>query len=255
MGWSSSLRCNWCAFQANSERGKVRGSRLCGIAGTFAWVSEHAAFDPRVAIQMCDQMAHRGPDGHGSWSAPAHRVALAHRRLAIIDLTDAGAQPMHDEQRGLSIVFNGEIYNYRELRSGLEARGYRFRTQSDTEVLLAAYAIYGTGMMPLLRGMFAFAIWDSKAGQLLLARDPLGIKPLYYSARNGVFMFASQVRALQAAGAGVSPSAAGHVGFFSLRACTGAVHALRGHQEPAVGHDDARHTERAAGPSSVLESY
>ncbi len=177
-------------------------------------MSEHAAFDPRVAIQMCDQMAHRGPDGHGSWSAPAHRVALAHRRLAIIDLTDAGAQPMHDEQRGLSIVFNGEIYNYRELRSGLEARGYRFRTQSDTEVLLAAYAIYGTGMMPLLRGMFAFAIWDSKAGQLLLARDPLGIKPLYYSARNGVFMFASQVRALQAAGAGVSPSAAGHVGFF-----------------------------------------
>ena len=177
-------------------------------------MSERAAFDPRVAIKMCDQMANRGPDGHGSWNAPAHSVALAHRRLAIIDLTDAGAQPMHDEQRGLSIVFNGEIYNYRELRSGLEARGYRFRTQSDTEVLLAAYAIYGTGMMPLLRGMFAFAIWDSKAGQLFLARDPLGIKPLYYSARNGVFMFASQVRALQAAGAGVSPSAAGHVGFF-----------------------------------------
>jgi asparagine synthase (glutamine-hydrolysing) len=188
---------------------------MCGIAGLYAFEDSRRTVDCGELVRIRDAMSSRGPDGEGMWCDDQRRIGLAHRRLAIIDLSPAAAQPMADEVNGLTIVFNGEIYNYRELRASLEARGCRFRTHSDTEVLLAAYASHGAAMVDLLRGMFAFAIWDGRNRRLFLARDPLGIKPLYYSMHNGTFRFASQVKALRAGGAvGNAPSPAGHVGFF-----------------------------------------
>jgi asparagine synthase (glutamine-hydrolysing) len=159
-------------------------------------------------------MAARGPDGSGEWYSADRRVGLAHRRLAIIDLTEAAAQPMQDPETGNVIIFNGEIYNYRELRRELEAQGVTFRTQSDTEVLLALYRVHGSDVLPKLRGMFAFALWDARAKGLLLARDPFGIKPLYYADDGRTLRLASQVKALLAAGVDTAPDPAGHVGFF-----------------------------------------
>jgi asparagine synthase (glutamine-hydrolysing) len=142
-------------------------------------------------------------------------MGLAHRRLSIIDLTDAAAQPMLDPDTGSVIVFNGEIYNYRELRAELEAQGVMFRTASDTEVLLRLYGKYGEAMIERLRGMFAFAIWDALRQRLFLARDPFGVKPLYIADDGQVLRFASQVKALLAGGSiDTAPSPAGHVGFF-----------------------------------------
>ncbi len=140
----------------------------------------------------------RGPDGRGLWVSPRRRTALLHRRLAILDLTDRGAQPMHLGR--LSCTFNGEIYNFRQIRATLEAQGRRFVTDCDTEVLLHLYEVEGTRMLQRLRGMFAFAIWDDEKRELFCARDPYGIKPFYYSITGGVFRFASQVRSLQAGG-------------------------------------------------------
>lgn len=160
-------------------------------------------------------MAARGPDGEGVWTSPDRRVALGHRRLAIIDLTTAAAQPMVDPATGNVIIFNGEIYNYRELRRELERQGAVFRTESDTEVLLHLYRARGEAMVERLRGMFAFAIWDSARRSLLLARDPFGIKPLYIADDGRTLRFASQVKALAAGGAvSTEPSAAGVAGFF-----------------------------------------
>lgn len=159
-------------------------------------------------------MAVRGPDGAATWIAKDGLLGLAHRRLAIIDLTDAAAQPMRDPATGNVVVFNGEIYNYRELKRELQAAGYRFRSDSDTEVLLHLYARHGESMVERLRGMFAFAIWDARAQKLLLARDPLGIKPLYYADDGKTLRFASQVKALVAGGVDGAPSAAGMAGFF-----------------------------------------
>ena len=142
-------------------------------------------------------------------------MALAHRRLSIIDLSEAGAQPMGTPDQSLWVVFNGEIYNYRELRHGLESQGHRFQSQSDTEVLLHLYREYGAGMMARLRGMYAFAIWDNVRKSLLLSRDPFGIKPLYYADDGQTLRFASQVKALLAGGAvDTRPQPAGHAGFF-----------------------------------------
>jgi asparagine synthase (glutamine-hydrolysing) len=164
-------------------------------------------------------MARRGPDGDGTWIAENGRVGLAHRRLAIIDLSDAAAQPMTYEAGGekglLRIVYNGEIYNYRQLREELIAQGRRFRTESDTEVLLHLYDRDGAEMVKRLRGMFAFAIWEDGRRRLFLARDPFGIKPLYWTNAGGTFRAASQVKALMAGGAiDDAPDPAGHVGFF-----------------------------------------
>jgi asparagine synthase (glutamine-hydrolysing) len=144
-----------------------------------------------------------------------NRVGLAHRRLSIIDLSDMGAQPMATADNRLHVVFNGEIYNYRELSAALETKGYRFRSTSDTEVLLHLYAEYGADMVHHLQGMFAFAIWDEKRHVLFLARDPFGIKPLYYADDGKTFRFASQVKALLEGGqVSLTPEPAGHVGFF-----------------------------------------
>ena len=157
----------------------------------------------------------RGPDGAGLWIADDARVGLAHRRLSIIDLSDAGAQPMANADGRLRVVFNGEIYNYRQLRAELEKKGYRFQSQSDTEVLLHLYAEHGMDMLHALRGMYAFAIWDENKKGLLLARDPFGIKPLYYADNGNTLRFASQVKALlRSSAVDRAPEPAGQVGFF-----------------------------------------
>ena len=188
---------------------------MCGIAGLYAYHDAAHPVDMTELRSIRDHMAARGPDGRGEWLAPDGRVGLGNRRLAIIDLSDGGAQPMASESRKTVITFNGEIYNYRSLRSGLEAKGYVFRTRSDTEVLLHLYAAKGEAMVTDLRGMFAFAIWDADAGALFVARDPYGIKPLYYSDDSRTFRFASQVRALIAGGAILRElDAAGQVGFY-----------------------------------------
>ena len=187
---------------------------MCGIAGIFAYRDPAPPVDQAELVRVRDAMAARGPDGEGLWVSRDGRVGLAHRRLAIIDLTDAGLQPMSLPEAGLHITFNGEIYNYRALRAELEGAGRRFRTQTDTEVLLQLYAERGPRMVEDLRGMFALAIWDEREQELFLARDPFGIKPLYYADDGKTLRFASQVKALLKSGrVDASPEPAGSVGF------------------------------------------
>jgi asparagine synthase (glutamine-hydrolysing) len=171
---------------------------MCGLAGVIA-IAEGATPDREVLRRVRDHMRARGPDGAGEWWSCDGRVGLAHRRLAIIDLSERGLQPMHEGP--LSIAFNGEIYNYRALRAELEADGERFASDSDTEVLLKLYRRDGVGLFNRIRGMYAFAIWDATRGEMLLARDPFGIKPLYYARHGGAVWFASQARALVDTGA------------------------------------------------------
>jgi asparagine synthase (glutamine-hydrolysing) len=188
---------------------------MCGIAGTFAYHPSAPPVDVEESVKIREAMRARGPDGAGLWTSADQRVSLAHRRLSIIDLSDAGAQPMGTADQSAWVVFNGEIYNYRELRHSLEARGHRFQSRSDTEVLLHLYQEYGDGMMDRLRGMYAFAIWDEVRKSLLLSRDPFGIKPLYYADDGKTLRFASQVKALLAGGrVDTRPQPAGHAGFF-----------------------------------------
>jgi asparagine synthase (glutamine-hydrolyzing) len=188
---------------------------MCGLAGIFAYRTGARPVNEGELLRMREAMATRGPDGAGLWISEDRQVGLAHRRLAIIDTSDAGAQPMSTTDGALRIAYNGEIYNYRELREELRAKGYRFITQSDTEVLLHLYREHGREMVHKLRGMYAFALWDAGKRGLFLARDPFGIKPLYYSDDGTTVRVASQVKALQAGGAvDTSPEPAGHVGFF-----------------------------------------
>jgi asparagine synthase (glutamine-hydrolysing) len=146
--------------------------------------------------RISQRIAHRGPDADGFWIAPSGRAALAHRRLSVIDLA-TGQQPMLDTSERVGLVFNGEIYNYRELRKSLARRGAAFRTESDTEVLLRLYQTTGAACVNELRGMFAFAAWDDDAGRLLLARDRIGKKPLYYTIEDGCLYFASTLESLR----------------------------------------------------------
>jgi asparagine synthase (glutamine-hydrolysing) len=188
---------------------------MCGIAGIWAYHYAANGVERSELLAMRDQMVHRGPDGSGIWIADDERIGLAHRRLAIIDLSDNGLQPMQTEDGRFVITFNGEIYNYKDLRRSLITRGYRFRTESDTEVLLHLYAERGAEMVHELRGMFAFALWDTRERVMMLARDPYGIKPLYYSDDGWTCRFASQVKALLAGGAiSTEPDPAGQVGFY-----------------------------------------
>ncbi|HET7435473.1 MAG TPA: asparagine synthase (glutamine-hydrolyzing) [Thermoanaerobaculia bacterium] len=171
---------------------------MCGINGIFAYGASAPAIDRDELIASRECMRSRGPDAAEAWISPDARVGLAHRRLAIIDLSPAGAQPM---TRGASvIIFNGEIYNYQELRARLEAKGRTFTSHSDTEVLLALYDEQGPGMLNELRGMFSIALWDGAKRRLFLARDPYGIKPLYYADDGATIRIASQVKALIAGG-------------------------------------------------------
>ena len=160
---------------------------MCGICG-FTWE------DRPVVQSMADALAHRGPDQDGYYCAPG--ISLGHRRLSIIDLSENGRQPIANEDGSLWLVHNGEIYNFREVRSWLEGRGHVFRSRSDSEVLLHAFEEEGMDCLRRMNGMFAFALWDVKKRRLLLARDRLGEKPLYYSQAGGQLAFASEIKAL-----------------------------------------------------------
>jgi asparagine synthase (glutamine-hydrolysing) len=187
---------------------------MCGLNGIFAY--QTAASDPARSelIATREHMVARGPDGAGEWWSKDRRLGLAFRRLAIQDLSARADQPMLSDDGRLAIVFNGEIYNVRELRADLERLGRAFRTTSDTEVVLHLYALEGEAMVRRLRGMFALAIWDEDRQGVFLARDPYGIKPLYTANDGWTFRFASQVKALLAGGGvGRDPEPAGVVGF------------------------------------------
>jgi asparagine synthase (glutamine-hydrolysing) len=187
---------------------------MCGIAGIYAYHYAANPVDRGELRRIRDHMAARGPDGLGEWYARDERVGFGHRRLTIIDLSERGAQPMASADGKLVVTFNGEIYNYRNLRASLEARGHVFQSQTDTEVLLHLYAEKGEAMVKDLRGMFAFALWDVQKHALLLARDPYGIKPLYYADDGWTLRFASQVKALLVGGkVSRDQEAAGWVGF------------------------------------------
>jgi asparagine synthase (glutamine-hydrolysing) len=168
---------------------------MCGIVGIVSNTPQ--AQRTWLAIGR-DAMTHRGPDDSGEWWSADGRVGLAQRRLAIIDLSPAGHQPMHDASGALSIVFNGEIYNFADLRDELIAKGHGFRSHSDTEVILAAYREWGTECLARFNGMFAFALFDSRQQTVFLARDRAGEKPLFYHQANGVLRFSSELKALLA---------------------------------------------------------
>lgn len=162
---------------------------MCGIAGI---VDRNSDLE-KVMDKMLHSIAHRGPDA--STFQKFEEVILGHRRLSIIDLT-TGDQPMFNAKKNLCIVFNGEIYNYKELQKELIAKGYTFSSSSDTEVILNAYDCYGRKCLNLLNGIFAFAIYDLKNKELFLARDHFGVKPLHYYFQNGIFAFASEQKAI-----------------------------------------------------------
>jgi asparagine synthase (glutamine-hydrolysing) len=188
---------------------------MCGINAILGYAEGAPPVDRAELLRVRDSMAARGPDDSGDWLCPSGRVGLGHRRLAVIDPSPAGHQPMALGPGRPVVTFNGEIYNFRELRAELVAQGRQLRTQSDTEVLLHLYDRDGAGMVAHLRGMYAFAIWDPARRGMLLARDPFGIKQLYYADDGRTLRLASTVKALRLGG-GIdsAPSAAGHVGFF-----------------------------------------
>ncbi len=169
---------------------------MCGFSGEVRF--DGRAVDPAAIAAMNQILAPRGPDGEGLFVRD--RVGVGHRRLRIIDLSDRAAQPMVDSDLGLTLVFNGIIYNYQDLRRDLQRAGHRFFSGGDTEVVLKAYHTWGEACVERFHGMFSFAVWERDSGRLFLARDRLGIKPLYYSEANGVFRFASNLPALVAAG-------------------------------------------------------
>ncbi|MAH84091.1 MAG: asparagine synthase (glutamine-hydrolyzing) [Rhodospirillaceae bacterium TMED8] len=174
---------------------------MCGIAGILSPINMTPPKADELRdrlIAMTHAMVHRGPDGHGTWISDNSRIGFGHRRLAIIDLSEEAAQPMSNGDNSIWITYNGEIYNHAQLRIDLKVKGYEFRTQhSDTETLVHGYHAWGLeGLVDRLDGMFAFAIWDSKLNKLLLARDRVGIKPLYFTQIGGQFRFASEIKAI-----------------------------------------------------------
>jgi len=173
---------------------------MCGINGILKLPASGGRVDEALIVRMRETMAHRGPDGAGTWMAADGRIGLGHRRLAIVDLSTAAAQPMTNDDASMVIVFNGEIYNHAEIRRELQDLGVAsWKTDhSDTEVILRAFERWGIDCLPKLRGMFAFALWDARRRDLWLVRDRLGIKPLYYSVHHGQIAFASEIKALLA---------------------------------------------------------
>ena len=167
---------------------------MCGIAGIYYYDDMRRA-EREMLVTMRDTMAHRGPDDEGIYLDK--NIGLVHRRLSIIGV-ETGAQPMSNGDESLCIVYNGETYNYREIRRDLERKGYKFRTDSDTEVILHLYDEYGEDCVEHMNGMFAFAIWDRRSRKVFLARDRLGIKPIYYCATKEAFVFASEIKAINA---------------------------------------------------------
>ena len=188
---------------------------MCGIAGAFAFDLSAKSIEQSVVARLNDQQRRRGPDGTGLWSSDDKRIALGHRRLAIIDTGPTGAQPMGDATGRWVISFNGEIYNYRTLRGELERLGCAFKTNSDSEVLINVIASWGEAGLRKLRGMYAVALWDRAERELWLIRDAYGIKPLYWAEAAGTLWFASQARALaRCAPVNTSREAAALTGFY-----------------------------------------
>jgi len=196
---------------------------MCGICGEIRFDGQTASID--AVARMRDQMQPRGPDGSGLFHSGA--IATGHRRLKIIDLSEHAQQPMLDPELGLGIVFNGCIYNYRELRNQLQAQGYRFFSSGDTEVILKSYHAWGEDCVQRFHGMFAFAIWERDSGRVLLGRDRLGIKPLYLAEIPGGLRFASSLPALLAGGGldtAIDPVALHH--YMSFHAVVPAPHTI-----------------------------
>ncbi|HIE77920.1 MAG TPA: N-acetylglutaminylglutamine amidotransferase [Candidatus Thioglobus sp.] len=170
---------------------------MCGICGQLRF--DNAPVKSQLINKMMQKIERRGPDSSGSWFDKG--IGLGHQRLSIIDLSNFGSQPMKDEELGLVLVFNGTIYNYKELRKELTSKGYSFFSHSDTEVIIKAFHLWGQDCVKRLDGMFAFCIWDKKKEQLFVARDRMGIKPLYFNLTESAFSFASNTQALTAIGA------------------------------------------------------
>ena len=166
---------------------------MCGISGVY--MSGNGPIDPDIVRRMNDALRHRGPDDEGYYADPQGHIMLGHRRLSVIDLA-TGRQPIFNESGTVAVVFNGEIYNFIELRNELIAKGYKFRTNTDTEVIANLYDEVGVECVHRLRGMFAIAIWDEKRQELILIRDRLGKKPIYYAETRGGFYFASEIQSL-----------------------------------------------------------
>lgn len=171
---------------------------MCGICGVLHTSPIAQKVDPALLVGMSSTMTHRGPDDSGTFVNPAHTVGFGFCRLSIIDLSPAGHQPMSTPDGSVTIVFNGEIYNHLRLRAKLEAKGYRYRSRSDTETILYAYQEYGLEFVHTLLGMFAIALWDEPQKRLVLVRDRIGVKPLYYTIRDGRLIFASEIKAIVA---------------------------------------------------------
>ena len=191
---------------------------MCGIAAIFNYGPSVQPVDHSELNNLRDYMLTRGPDSAGVWFDEENRIGLGHRRLAIIDLSPKGEQPMFSMDSKVRIVFNGEIYNHNELRKDLESKGYIFYSRSDTEVILNLYKEYGRNLVGYLRGMFAFIIWDEVKQGIFVARDHFGIKPVYYSDNGNTIRIASQVKALlKCSGKYIDTSIepAGHVGFYT----------------------------------------
>ena len=169
---------------------------MCGICGVFEFGGGAGGVEEKTLLRMRDTMTHRGPDDAGIHISPDRRVGLAHRRLSIVDLSPAGRQPMSNEDGTVWITFNGEIYNHAKLRPGLEAKGHVYRSRTDTETLLHLYEEEGPDFVRRLEGMFALAIWDARRRELLLVRDRIGVKPLYYTVLPGAVLFASEIKAI-----------------------------------------------------------
>ncbi|MBV8547432.1 MAG: asparagine synthetase B, partial [Acidobacteria bacterium] len=214
---------------------------MCGINGIVSFGAVAPPVDVGELTRTREAMHSRGPDAAGIWLSPDGRAGFGHRRLSIIDVSERANQPMVSREGDLVLTFNGEIYNFRELREELERDGERFATTSDTEVVLRMYRRWGDAMLPRLRGMFAFAIWDARINTLFLARDPYGIKPLYYTNDGKSFRFASQVKAILAGGGvSITRDPAGIVGFL-----------LRGHvPEPFTMYEAIR--QLPAGTSMIV---
>ena len=169
---------------------------MCGICGVLNYGNANPTFDEALLIRMSDAIRHRGPDDSGTFISPDRRAGLGFRRLSIVDLSPAGHQPMRSADGNCTIVFNGEIYNHLVLRKEFEGRGYRYSSRSDTETILNAYREYGLDFVHKLLGMFGIAIWDEQKRRLVLARDRVGIKPIYYTNAGGNFIFASEIKAI-----------------------------------------------------------
>src|SRR5580765_7910874 len=169
---------------------------MCGICGIYEYGASEPGIDSDLIVRMRDTMTHRGPDDAGVYVSPDRRVGFGNRRLAIVDLSPAGRNPMPNEDGRVWITFNGEIYNHESLRPGLEARGHRYRSRTDTETIIHLYEERGLDFVTELEGDFAIGLWDEQARRIVLARDRIGVKPLYYTLAGGRLIFASEIKAI-----------------------------------------------------------